>query len=315
MTHDPRQTSDAVKAALRMDPGPTRDHSTYIGGSKIAALMGVNPFADSYDIYRELVHREQKEPTAKMELGNALERYVLELVAADSGLTFEYPGTLTVPGKEFLAATPDAVEYTSTVQMKTLNPLFYLSDAWGPDGSGYVPDHVFYQANWEAGVFRDCYGREPSFARVIPYCGTAWRMHICEFDASLYELCKEEAERFWVDHVVAKRPPLKQDRPPPPEWVTEEGYAALVERYLELRAEESAIAEEKKDIAAALRRAASRSNIETSVGTVRVLESKGRVNWNALSHDLMKAGFLTKRTLETYRGPMGHRIEVRERKH
>jgi len=294
------------------NPGPTRDYSTYIGGSSIAALMGVNPFADAWDVYRQTALGEKFQSNVKMELGNLLERHVLELVAEDSGLTFEYPGTLTVPGKDFLAATPDAVEYTSTVQMKTLNPVNYLSDAWGPDGSGYVPTHTYYQANWEAGVFRDYYGRAPSYARVIPYCGTVWRMHICEFDEALYELCKEEAERFWVNHVIPKKPPLRLERDEVPEWVKDEGYAPLVERYLELRDEEKAIHDEKRDIAAALRRAAEKCGIETSAGTVRVLEAKGRVNWKALAKDLMTAGFLTKNTLETYRGAPTTRIEVRD---
>lgn len=295
-------------------PGPTRDPSTYIGGSKISALMGISPFNDAFDVYRQIVLKEEFHTTAKMELGNLLERHVLELVAEDSGLTFDYPGTLTVPGYEHLAATPDAVEYTSTVQMKTMNPVFYLSSEWGPDGSGYVPDHVYYQANWEAGVFHDYYGTRPAFARVIPYCGTAWRMHVCEYDESLYELCKETADRFWQDHVIPKKPPLSLNRETPPEWVEEEGYASMVERYLELRAGEKEITEEKRDIAAALRQAASDSNITTSAGTVRVLEAKGRVNWNALAHDMMANGLLTKNTLEAYRGAPGDRIEVREAK-
>lgn len=313
MQHNPKQTTDAVKEALRMDPGPTRDYSTYIGGSKIAALMGVNPFADAYDVYQQLVEGREFHQNVKMELGNLLERHVLDLVAKDSGLTFEYPGTLTVPGMPHLAATPDATEYEATVQMKTLNPVNYLSDNWGPDGSGYVPEHVFYQANWEAGVFMELTGREPQFSRVIPYCGTVWRMHICEFDRDLYELCRAEADRFWHDHVLTKTPVPKPDLEQPPEWVYENGYVHLVQRYMELRAEEKAINEEKRDVAAALRQAASTVNIETDAGTVRVLPSKGRINWKALSHDLRASGVLSNNMLETYRGPPGDRIQVREK--
>ena len=294
------------------NPGPTRDYSTYIGGSKIAALMGVNPFSDAVDVYEQIVEKREFYQTAKMEIGNIVEREVLNAIANDSGLSFEYPGTLTHPKYNFLAATPDATEYTSTTQMKTLNPVNYLSDAWGPDGSGYVPEHVFYQANWEAGIFRDVYGRDPSFSRVVPYCGTTWRMHICEFDLDLYELCKTEAIHFWNTHVLTKTKPSHYVREAPPTWVDEPAYSPLVERYLELRAEEKAINEEKKDIASALRRASDATGIRTHAGTVRTLEAKGRVNWTALAHDLQVAGVLSKNMIETYRGPGGKRIEVRE---
>ena len=295
-------------------PGPTRPYHEYIGGSKIAALMGVNPFADRVDVYEQIVEKREFFQTAKMELGNLLEREVLDTIAKDSGLTFEYPGTLTHPKLDFIAATPDAVEYTSTTQMKTMNPVNYLSDAWGPDGSGYVPEHVFFQANWEAGVFRDVYDREPSFSRVIPYCGTSWRMHICEFDLDLYELCKVEAIKFWTEHVTPKLKPDHLVREAPPEWFEDDALSPLVERYLELRADEKVINEEKKEIAAALRRASDKTGLRTSAGTVRSLDAKGRVNWTALAHDLQVAGVLSKNMIETYRGPGGKRIQVREAK-
>ena len=294
------------------DPGPTRPYHEYIGGSKIAALMGVNPFSDGVDVYEQIVEKREFYQTAKMEIGNIVEREVLSAIANDSGLTFEYPGTLTHPKYDFLAATPDATEYTSTTQMKTLNPVDYLSDAWGPDGSGYVPEHVFYQANWEAGIFRDVYGRDPSFSRVIPYCGTTWRMHICEFDLDLYELCKTEAIRFWGLHIIPKEKPFHRMRGLPPEWVDVDWLSPSVERYLELREQEKEINEEKKALSAELRHAADKTGIRTSAGTVRCLEAKGRVNWTALAHDLQVAGVLSKNMIETYRGPGGKRIEVRE---
>jgi hypothetical protein len=295
-------------------PGPTRPYHEYIGGSKIASIMGVNPWADRVDVYEQIVEKREFFQTAKMEIGNIVEREVLEAISKDSGLTFEYPGTLTHPRIDFIAATPDAVEYTATTQMKTLNPVNYLSDAWGPDGSGYVPEHTFYQANWEAGVFMDVYDRMPSFSRVVPYCGTSWRMHICEFDLDLYELCKAEAVKFWTDHIVPKVKPERQVREAEPEWFDEPAYSPLVQRYLELRDEEKGIHEEKRDVAAALRRAADKSNLKTDAGTVRVLEAKGRINWKALAHDLQTAGVLSKNMMETYRGEPGHRIEVRENK-
>jgi hypothetical protein len=276
--------------------------------------MGVNPWSDAVDVYEQIVEKREFYQTAKMELGNLLEREVLDTIAKDSGLTFEYPGTLTHPVYDYLAATPDATEYTSTTQMKTLNPVDYLSDAWGPDGSGYVPEHTFYQANWEAGIFKDVYDRDPSFSRVIPYCGTSWRMHICEFDLDLYELCKAEAIHFWGKHIIAKVKPEHPEREAPPEWFDENAYAPLVTRYLELRADEKIIHEEKKEIAAALRRASDKTGIRTEAGTVRTLDAKGRINWTALAHDLQTAGVLSQNMLETYRGPGGKRIQVREAK-
>jgi hypothetical protein len=299
---------------MEHNPGPTRPYHEYIGGSKIAALMGVNPFSDAVDVYEQIVEKREFFQTAKMELGTLLEREVLDTIAKDSGLTFEYPGTLTHPRIEYLAATPDATEYTSTTQMKTLNPVDYLSDAWGPDGSGYVPEHVFYQANFEAGIFRDLYDREPAFARVIPYCGTSWRMHICEFDLDLYELCKAEAISFWGKHIIPKVKPHHPMGSLPPEWFDANEYAPLVQQYLDLRATEKIIHEEKKEIAAALRRASDKTGLRTDAGTVRTLDAKGRVNWTALAHDLQTAGVLSKNMIETYRGPEGKRIQVREAK-
>ena len=297
---------------MTSQPGPTRPYHEYIGGSKIAALMGVSPWADSLDVYNQIVNKERIEPNYKMKWGIWSERAILERVVEDTGLTFEYPGTLTVPGMDHIAATPDAVEYTATVQLKTMGPTQYQSTEWGPDGSSYIPEHVYYQGNFEAGVFRDVYDREPTGFRIIAWC-MEWRTHNCEFDEDLYELCKQTADDFWKSHVIPKIPPVRV-KPELPEWFEDDAYSPLVQRYLELRDEEKAIHEEKRDVAADLRRAADKVNLKTEAGTVRVLESKGRVNFNALVKDLKQAGVLSRSMLETYRGEPGHRIEVREAK-
>ena len=114
--------------------------------------------------------------------------------------------------------------------------------------------------------------------------------------------------------ILTKTKPPVRLREAPPQWVDEPAYSPLVERYLELREEGKAIHEEQKDIAAALRRAADQTGIRTDSGTVRCLEAKGRVNWNALAKDLRTAGVLSKNMIETYRGTPGRRIEVRESK-
>jgi hypothetical protein len=123
-----------------------------------------------------------------------------------------------------------------------------------------------------------------------------------------------KAIKFWTEHVVMKDKPHHPMGSLPPEWVEIEWMSRSVERYLELGEQAKAIKAEREDISAELRHASDKTGVMTSAGTVRTIDAKGRVNWTALAHDLQVAGVLSKNMIETYRGPGGKRIQVRENK-
>ena len=191
-----------------------------VGGSDIAALVGLDPRRDAFAVYADklgLVERE--EPTARMRMGKRLERVIAEAYGEETGQVIVWSDlTLCHPERTWQVYTVDAyVEIPAIGVLDAKNVSFDQSPLWGDAGTDQVPDWIACQCQWY------CSGTG------LPWCDVAalfggydLRIYRVNRDADIEETLLEVAERFWNQNV------LKQVAPPI-------GHSDVANRYLRQR--------------------------------------------------------------------------------
>ncbi|HET7136080.1 MAG TPA: YqaJ viral recombinase family protein [Casimicrobiaceae bacterium] len=176
-----------------------------IGGSEIAAVVGVNPYMKPIDVWlakkglAEVTHNE------KMEWGLRLEPAALAKYGEQKGVEVLHPreyfpesvdGTVRHPTHKFAIATPDGIVKTPRrVQVKCAFDFGAL--AWGESGDAEgVPEHVIVQSTWE-GLVTGIHDADI----VALINGYDFRVYPVAWDADLAGMLLEQAERFWKENV------------------------------------------------------------------------------------------------------------------
>lgn len=190
----------------------TDEDKKLIGGSDVAALVGLSPYKTPIDIYRRIVEGYVTPDNPAMRRGRMLERAVLDWYAEDTGAVLRPGRTVrnwwkraTLDGE----ALRDGIE--RVVEVKTCN--LQTAQRYG-EGSDEVPEEVTAQATWymgEAGL--------PLCDVAALLAGADLRVYTLQFDARYYDILCEAAARFYQDHVVAKRPPPLDGSPSASEWL------------------------------------------------------------------------------------------------
>lgn len=180
---------------------------TGIGGSEIAAILGLSPFLTPLDVYLGKVEGWLKPMTPDMERGTYLEGGMLAWYGAREHVEcIQTEGTL-VDG--LAVATPDAlVQVRQSVRPDTMRVVEVKcprrSFGWeqGPI-EGYV-----LQSQWTHGVVRKStnYAVDPTI-HIVALLDGDLRIFPVEADLELQAELFEFAESWWKKHVVAKNPP------------------------------------------------------------------------------------------------------------
>lgn len=194
------------------------DRTKTVGGSDVAAILGLSPWRTPLDVWREkaLGVRDERD-TPAMQAGLRMERAILD-AWAETHRTHELqvaPGP-TIAG--WRHASPDAVA-TTPDGWQTLLEVKTTSQAWG----GTIPDYYRVQAQWyldvldlEEGEFlvltwpedmRAIVGLTPR--EIVDHLGVEavpFR-HDAEFGRRLHS----QVEAWWRQYVVTKTPPPATD--------------------------------------------------------------------------------------------------------
>lgn len=197
-------------------PGSPEWHAarmTGIGGSEIAAVLGLSPFESRFSLY----HRKRGElapvdETPEMEWGKRLENAVARKFLdghpefSDEGIgsvTFNAAGRpwqIANPDRLLHARRPDGdVDLVSVLECKT-SP---MGDGYGPTDTDQVPPHVRCQAIW--------YGDVLEVPRAHVACligGCDYREYTIEWDDDEAELLRTAARIFLDDIANDVRPDI-----------------------------------------------------------------------------------------------------------
>lgn len=182
------------------------------GGSEIAAVAGVNPWASAFDVYLSKVDGFEQEPNDAMARGIYLEDGIANWYAATRTPTKFAPavGTIRHPRNPYAMCTPDRlVELASgyrDLSIKAPGPQFGR-ETWGAEGTDEVPTHYLLQLQWELGIL-DALGfplvEEHHLAALLD---GALRVFVIRRDADVFADLLEINDEFWRKHILPRNPP------------------------------------------------------------------------------------------------------------
>jgi len=175
------------------------ERRTGIGGSDIAAILGISKWATPLDVWRSKVLGDDTIESAPMEWGKRLEPVVLAKYADDSGAKL-HVGRGVSDG--IFRANIDALAEIDgelrVVEAKTTRD----GNEWGTPGTDDVPDAYQAQGQWYLML---------TALEVVDFpvliAGSDFRIYTSKRHQQIIDMMRREAERFWREHVEKQVPP------------------------------------------------------------------------------------------------------------
>lgn len=172
-----------------------------IGGSDIAAILGLNKYRSALQVYNEKVNGERSEDNMFTIAGRRLEKVVVEYFEEETGYMIVTPNEVTLKSetdpfvcsvdrffsKENPAMNIGVLE-TKTTQ-KEIDPLD-------------LPKDWFCQTQWYMGMHELKFGAIAWLER-----GIKFNYKEIDFVPDFYEFLKEKAREFWNNHILTGIPP------------------------------------------------------------------------------------------------------------
>ncbi len=186
----------------------TADRSKFIGGSDVAAILGVSPWRNIVDLWADKIQPrvESGQNAAAKRRGSRLEPYILDMIREEHGLMITRANERYIDSElPFLAAEIDAefsdADGDHNIEIKTVHP--FKAKEWGDIGTDSLPLHYVAQVQHGLGVT----GRD--MCRVFALIGDDLKPYTVMRDDELIRAMREQCEAFWTRYVVPKmQPPI-----------------------------------------------------------------------------------------------------------
>lgn len=180
---------------------------TGIGGSDVAAILGLSKWRSPLDVYMDKTADEPAEipDTASMEWGRRLEPVIREKYAEATGTVVIKPEDTYRggEGREFMIANYDGIVLgadgmpTKILEIKTAR----TSAGWGDEGTDEIPEYYITQVQHYLAI-----SGLPAADVAVLIGASDFRIYTVPADLELQKLLIEEERKFWT---------LVQDRTPP----------------------------------------------------------------------------------------------------
>ena len=179
---------------------------TGLGGSDIAAALGLNPYKTRYELYLEKAGRIDPvnlDDSDLVQFGNMIEKQVAEFYTHKTGIKLRKKNQ-TIRHKKYpwiLANIDRKVERViKGVEIKNVS--WQAAKSWGKDGSQdvaeyYVPQPMTYMLVLDY----------PAWDVAAYFGGADLRIYPLDRDREWDELIIEESHDFWHNHVLKEIPP------------------------------------------------------------------------------------------------------------
>ncbi len=179
---------------------------TGIGGSDIAAVLGVSPYKSAYEVYEEKVNGFKQDLTnnEKVVWGNLLEEPIAKRYEQVTGKRLSITNIIRSGDYPFLIASPDRmiINEKRGLEIKAVGE--HTKHLWGESGSQLIPEYYYLQAahymlvlDYEAWDVAALIG------------GQELRTYSFERDREIDDLIVQGAFDFWMNHVQKKIAPAK----------------------------------------------------------------------------------------------------------
>lgn len=171
-----------------------------VTASEIAIILGLSKWHSPTSLYyvKSGILDEDEQGDYRMELGIALEPYVLAQFQKMTDIELGYCGLLANYERAWQLATPDAVIGNIPVEAKTS----LGEDAWGPTGSDQIPLYYRCQLLWQMDVL----GADTGYLCVIFLRSGEPRWYQIGWDGGDIALMRDAARDF-LDDVAEGVPP------------------------------------------------------------------------------------------------------------
>lgn len=172
------------------------DRRKYIGGSDVAAILGISPWKTPLDTYLDKIQpRVEVTDPAKLKLfrrGHRMEPYVIDLLAEEEGLNIAARGNRYIDNEHgFIAAEIDAeTDDGRNIEIKTVSP--FKAREWGEQQTDEVPVH--YTAQVMHGLMVT--GRAVCIFGVL-IGGDDFRVYRVERDEEIITAIRAREVEFW----------------------------------------------------------------------------------------------------------------------
>jgi putative phage-type endonuclease len=176
--------------------------STGIGGSEIAAVVGLSEYDSPLDVYRRKRGLEdEKLSTEAMEAGNRLEPAICDWAGDALGLALVPSDTLRHPDNDWMFATPDRLVRGQRSGLQAKNVGIRMAHKWGETDDA-IPDEYRVQVEWEMEVA----SLDLMYVAAL-IGGQRLRIYTIRRDDEIVADIVGKARSFWFDHVLAGNPP------------------------------------------------------------------------------------------------------------
>lgn len=181
------------------------DRRKYIGGSDIAAILGISPWKTAYQLWQDktqpaMPENNDPERLKVLNRGKRLEPYILDMIRSEHGLE------ITAANKRYIdqdvpyfASEIDAEAGDLNIEIKTVHP-FKIKE-WGEQGTDALPLHYIAQVQWGMGITK----RQQ--CDVFALIGDDLKRYSVLADQELIDAMRVKANDFWVNHVTTLAPP------------------------------------------------------------------------------------------------------------
>lgn len=194
---------------------------TGIGGSDIAAILGISKYKTAYDLYLDKVGDPDlsRAPAGEAAYwGTIMEDVIANEYSKRNAVKIQrfnyvirsdkYP--FAIANIDRAVINPDIcgrvmmkdgkLTTDRLLEIKTASE--YLKSEWGFDGSDEVPEYYNTQCQWYMGItgVHQC-------DLVVLIGGNQYKQYTIHFDEELFEIIIEAASDFWNNHVLAGVPP------------------------------------------------------------------------------------------------------------
>ena len=189
-----------------------RTRQTGIGGSDVAAVLGLSPWRTPYDVYRDKLGEATKELTSQAaHFGTRLEAVVADEFSERTGIRCTMQEHMyRNPLAHWEIANIDRYAGPGAIlECKTAR----LADGWGPSqeeeikAGDVVTDHeipLYYetQVQWYMGLL----GVPVCYVAVL-IGGQDFRIYKVDRDPAVFDTLREKVKAFWLEHVEKHVPP------------------------------------------------------------------------------------------------------------
>lgn len=177
-----------------------KNRQTGIGGSDVAAILGLSKWKTPLDVYNDkIAEKPIEESNPSIEWGNRLEPVIRQKYADETGLTVTIPNqTFRHPEHSFMIANVDGLlPDGSVLEIKTARS----GADWGEEGTDEIPEYYLTQVQHYMAVLG---AKRCDIAVLIG--ASDFRIYHVDFDPEVAAMLIEEEKAFW-QRVVTRNPP------------------------------------------------------------------------------------------------------------